>query len=96
MIRHVVVWKLKPGIDRAAALEEIRVALEGLVGVVPGLQSLVVRADTGVDGNWDAVLLSEHDSVDAVAAYQAHPAHIAAAAVPRQYAEQRVVVDFEA
>lgn len=96
MIRHVVAWKLKPEADPATAIEEMRAALEGLVGVVPGLSSLTVRADLGaVETNWDAVLISEHDSADAVAAYQTHPAHIEAAAVPRQYADQRAVVDYE-
>jgi hypothetical protein len=95
VIRHIVQWKLKPTDDRAAVVEEIRAALEPLVGVVPGLISLTVRPDVSGGDNWDAVLVSEHDSVDAVAAYMAHPAHVAAAAVPRSYAEQRAVVDYQ-
>jgi hypothetical protein len=98
VIRHVVAWKLKPmeAAERAAAIEEIREALEALVGVVPGLISLTVRPDvSGDEAHWDTVLISDHDSLDAVAGYQAHPSHLEAAAVPRKYAEQRAVVDFE-
>lgn len=98
MIRHVVAWKLNPmsEVDRAAAVEAMRDALESLAGQVPGLLAISVRADvSGADGNWDAVLVSDHESLDALAGYQAHPAHLAAAAVPRQFAAQRACVDFE-
>lgn len=98
MIRHVVAWKLNPMDEgrRAEAVEAMREALESLAGQVPGLLSISVRGDvSGADGNWDAVLVSDHESLDALAGYQAHPAHVAAAAVPRQYAAQRASVDFE-
>lgn len=98
MIRHIVAWKLNPTDDgaRATAIEEMRSALEPLVGVVPGLLALTVRPDVAVaDGNWDAVLVSDHESLDALQAYQTHPAHLEAAAVPKRYAVERACVDFE-
>jgi hypothetical protein len=96
MIRHIVMWKLRAedGDGKAAAIGEIRGALEPLVGVIPGLRSLIVRADVATtDGNWDAVLVSEHDSTEALDGYQVHPEHVRAAAVPRGHAIERAVVD---
>ena len=98
MIRHIVAWKLtaQSPDDKAAAIAAIAEALEPLVGVIPGLNSLTVRANTAYfDSNWDGALVSEHDSVEALEAYQVHPAHVAAAAVPRSLAAERVSVDVE-
>lgn len=98
MIRHVVMWKLsatEPA-AKAAAVAEIAGALEPLVGVVPGLQSLIVRPNVAyLDSNYDVILVSDFDSVAALEGYQAHPAHHAAAVVPRKHTESRVTVDFE-
>lgn len=98
MIRHLVMWKLTADDEagKAAAVAEIAAALEPLVGVVPGLHSLVVRPNVAAfETNWDAALVSEHDTVAALEAYQAHPAHVVAAAVPRAHALSRTTVDIE-
>lgn len=98
MIRHVVMWKLNATEPAAkeAAVAEIAGALEPLVGVVPGLHSLIVRPNVAFpDTNYDAVLVSDFDSVAALEAYQVHPEHVVAAAVPRAHAASRVTVDFE-
>ncbi len=98
MIRHIVAWKLSAQTpeDKTAAIAAIATALEPLVGVVPGLHSLTVRQNVAfLESNWDAALVSEHDSVAALEAYQVHPAHVVAAAVPRGLTAQRVTVDVE-
>ncbi|MEQ1735151.1 MAG: Dabb family protein [Rhodoglobus sp.] len=98
MIRHIVAWKLKADRpeERAAAITAIAEALEPLVGVIPGLNSLTVRANVAFpDSNWHGALVSEHDSIEALEAYQVHPAHVAAAAVPRGLAAERATVDVE-
>jgi hypothetical protein len=98
VIRHIVFWRLQssdPG-QRAAAVAGMRERLEPLVGVIPGLRSLVVRADLGaVEGNWDVVLLSEHDDRAALDAYQSHPDHVAAGSFVRSVVTERVCVDHE-
>ncbi len=98
MIRHIVSWRLtaQDPEGKAAAVAAIAAALEPLVGVVPGLVSLSVRANAAYfDSNWDCVLVSEHESLAALEAYQGHPAHVAAGAVPRGLAADRVAVDVE-
>lgn len=98
MIRHIVLWKLtaEDPQGKAAAVEAIAAALEPLVGVIDGLLSLEVHGNSAYpETNWDAVLIAEYPSLADLEAYQVHPEHVKAAAVPREHAAQRVAVDFE-
>lgn len=98
MIKHIVMWKLAaedPEV-KAQQTEEIRAALEGLVGVVPGLLSLRVRPNAlAIENNWDVVLEAEYPGADELHAYVQHPEHQRAGAIPRGYASSRVAIDIE-
>jgi hypothetical protein len=99
VIRHVVLWKLNATHpeDRRHTVEGIRERLERLVGIVPGLVSLTVSADLGANGgNWDVLLLSEHDDELALAAYQEHPEHLKATTWIRGVVQSRAAVDARA
>jgi len=98
MIRHIVQWKLRAedAEARAAAVAEIAAALEGLVPVIDELISLEVHPNVAYeDVNWDVVLVADYASVDDLAAYQVHPAHVAAAAIVRSHVTERASIDFE-
>jgi hypothetical protein len=98
MIRHIVMFRLTATdpAQRAVDVEGLRSHLTALVGVIPGLQRMTVDPDLGaVDTHWDAVLVSDHDSAEAVAAYQVHPGHVEATAWVNTVAGERAVVDYE-
>ena len=99
MIRHVVMFNLSAAADseRAADISEMQSRMTALVGVVPGLQSMSLKADLGlVEDHWDVVLISEHDDNEALEGYQAHPAHQEAGAFIRSVTNSdRATVDFE-
>ncbi len=87
MIRHVVMWKFKEGTD----LQKIKQELEGLNGKIPGLLSLEVGIEA--DGG---VLISDHDSWEALDTYAKHPLHVAAAdTFVRPFAVSRQAVNYE-
>ncbi len=96
MIRHTVMWKLaatEPS-ERTSSVESIRGALEALRGEIPGMAALTVSADLGdSDGNFDVILVTDHDSVEALEVYQKHPAHLEAAAVVKAHVSARACVD---
>ncbi len=96
VIRHVVLWNLSstdPD-QRRRDIDGMQERLTALVGVVPGLRSVTVAPDLASgDGNWDVMLLSEHDDEDALRAYQVHPAHLEAAAFIRSVVRERACVD---
>ena len=92
MIRHIVMWKFRPGTEeqRSAFLEGLR----GLQGVVPQL----LRSEVGVNmgqGNYDAVLISEFESLEALEAYKNDPRHKAVSALCRSIREDRTAVDYQ-
>ncbi|MFC0678514.1 Dabb family protein [Lysobacter korlensis] len=98
MIRHIVAWNLvaTDPAERTTAFEQVKAQLEGLGGVVPGLRSISVSRDVGATaGNWDIVLVSEHDDEEALAVYQQHPDHVVAAGFTRSVTKDRVSVDVE-
>ena len=92
MIRHIVMWKFRPGTEaeQAAFLEGLR----GLLGVVPQLRRCEVARNVG-QGNYDAVLVSDFDSLEDLAAYKADPRHQAVSALCKSIRTDRVAVDYE-
>jgi heme-degrading monooxygenase HmoA len=98
MIRHIVAFKLSATDPDQQASDAAGIAshLEPLASVIPGVIALEVRRDLGiVPGHWEVVLVSDHDSVDALEAYQSHPSHVEAAAWVSTVVSGRAVVDFE-
>jgi hypothetical protein len=97
-IRHVVLWQLT-GEDapaRATQADQIRSALEALVGVVPSVRMLEVRNNV-LDGagNYDLMLDAVFDDLAGLEAYATHPAHVALIDLIRSRTRSRVAVDIE-
>ena len=92
MIRHIVMWKFRPGTEaeQKAFLEGLR----GLQGVIPQLKRSEVAVNVG-QGNYDAVLVSEFESLEALDAYKDDPRHKAVSALCKSIRTDRVAVDYE-
>ena len=69
MIRHIVMWKFRPGTE--AEQEQL-----------------------GAD-NYDAVLVSEFDSLEDLEAYKHDPRHVKVSALCKSIRVDRVAVDYE-
>lgn len=97
-IRHIVMWKLitDNAAEKIAHTEQIRAALEGLIGIIPEIRGLTVRQNVLHDGsNFDVVLDSFFDSADDLAIYASHPAHVEAGAIVKSLTNDRAAVDIE-
>ena len=92
MIRHVVMWKFRP--DTNAQQDAFLDALQNLQGVIPQLLRCEVGSNVK-DGNYDAVLIADFASLDALAQYQQDPRHQAVSALCQEIRESRTAVDFE-
>lgn len=92
MIRHIVMWKFREGTETQA--DEFLARLKALDGVIPQLKKCEVAKNIGKD-NYDAVLVSEFDSMEDLAAYKVDPRHVAASELCKAIRVDRVAVDSE-
>ena len=73
MIRHVVLIRLKPGVQ-PAQVDAAKVALSALRG--PGMRGYSVGPDLGLrDGNMDVAIVADFDDEEAYAGYDADAEH---------------------
>ncbi|MBQ3934428.1 MAG: Dabb family protein [Clostridia bacterium] len=81
MVRHVIVWTLKEASEEEKAVfrQEIREALEGLNGHIPGLVSARVYTEGLPSSNGDLMLDTLFEDEASLKAYAVHPLHVAAA-----------------
>ena len=91
MVKHIVIYTLKEGVDKAAAVETIRSVLEPLVGKIPGLLHLEVRPAYQGGGVSNRVSSSR----EALAVYADHPLHQEAKTHFWDYLDSRVCADYD-
>lgn len=95
MVRHVVTFKLKGSPEeRHSAAARFVDALLALPGHIPVLKSMEAGINVNPSEEWDVTLVATVDTLEDVAGYANHPAHLAAAAIIAPYKESRACVDF--
>ena len=100
MVKHVILWKLKPEYStdkKAEVLAGIKKNLEALAGVVPGLVEIKVNCENVLaSSNADLMLDSTLENEAALKGYAVHPAHVAVAdTYVRPFTEVRLCLDYE-
>lgn len=94
MIKHIVMFRLE-GDGKAKAAAEFKAAIELLPTKIEGLESAEVGINDGPDsGNWDIVLTSTCRDYESLAAYAAHPLHLACVAIIKPLLATRACVDY--
>ncbi len=96
MVKHIILWNLKEEFNNDKIKTEMKEALEGLVGVVPGLLKMEIEIAPLASSNADVMLYSELESEDALKGYAVHPAHVKVADTNvRPFTKTRMCIDFE-
>jgi heme-degrading monooxygenase HmoA len=93
MVKHIVLYTLKEGVEKEKAVQIIRSVLEPLVGVIPGLTHLEIRKT--YQGGMDYALYSEFESAEDLKNYAQHPAHLEAKTHFWEFLDQRFCADYE-
>ena len=92
MVKHIVLYTFKEGVNKDKAVNLIASVLEPLVGKIPGLLHMEIRrAFVGMD----YALYSEFESRDALTAYATHPLHEEAKSHFFHLLDKRVAADYE-
>lgn len=76
MVKHIILWTLKPEHNTPEIKRGMKEALEALVGVVPGLLEMHVEIAPLASSNADVMLYSVLESEEALKGYAVHPAHV--------------------
>lgn len=92
MIRHIVMWKFRPGTEEEQ--RRFLTGLQGLYGVIPQLKECEVAVNVG-DGNYDAVLVSAFETMKDLEEYKNDPRHKVLSSLCKSIREDRVAVDYE-
>ena len=93
MVKHIVLYTFKEGVNKEEAVQIVADALEPLVGKIDGLSWMEINQ--AYQGGMDYALYSEFESKEALAAYREHPAHLAAKEHFWHFLETRVAADYE-
>jgi len=100
MIKHLVMWKMKPMADNRTGLENAEVLVRRL-NALKSIMPFAVAIEAGVNFNkspeaCDVGLYSAFKTKEDLEAYQNHPAHVQIAEwIKSGITEAKTVVDFE-
>ena len=92
MVKHIVLYNFKEGVDKEAAVKLIASVLEPLVGKIPGLLHMEIRQ---AYQEVDYALYSEFESKESLAAYAVHPLHQEAKTHFAHFLDKRFCADYE-
>ena len=99
MIRHIVMWKFKEfaqGRTKKENLELVKGMLEELPSKIDFIRSMEDNFNVNDKaGMFDAVLISEFDTLEDVERYRVHPEHMAISDYVALVKEDRASVDYE-
>ena len=100
MVKHLVLWKMKPVADERTGKENAEVLVQRL-NALKSVITFAVSIEAGINFNstaaaYDVGLYSAFKTKEDLDTYQKHPAHVKIAEwVNSGIAESRVVADFE-
>ena len=99
MIKHIVMIRLKetdPPEIKYDNANKLKAAIEGLMGVIPELQSMEVGLNLSTKASaYDLVLTSVFDTLESLDVYRNHPEHVKVLELLYDVMEQTAVVDYE-
>ena len=99
MVKHVILWQLKDELtaeEKVTVKAEMKEALEGLMGKIPGLLEVKVYTE-GLESSKNAEVMLDTTFTDeeALKGYAVHPEHVAVAdGKVRPFTKYRACLDF--
>ena len=98
MVHHIVMWNFLETMsqeEKQTAGAKMKELLEPIGELVDGALDIKVVLNELESSNRDVVLVSRLETVDALKAYQVHPAHVEAGKFVRSVTCNRSCLDFE-
>ncbi len=99
MIKHIILWRLRPDVDVETLAQKIAFCRDGFAALprkIPGLISIKLYTSPLPSSTCDLMLDSVFEDEAALHLYKNHPEHLAVASVIRPLVSERVCMDCEA
>jgi antibiotic biosynthesis monooxygenase (ABM) superfamily enzyme len=93
MIRHVILWKFRPGEEEN--MHRFLDALKSLDGQIPQILHMEVGVNCNKDNDFDACLIADFKNLDDMNAYKNDPRHVAVSSLCKSIRLERCAVDIE-
>lgn len=97
MVQHIVMWNFVDSLsqeEKEAAGRKMKELLEPIGALVEGAVQIRVIVNELDSSNRDVALISQFETVEALQAYQVHPAHVEAGKFVRSVTCNRSCMDF--
>lgn len=95
MVKHIVMFRFDgTEAERRECGERFKAALCALPGQIECLESIEVGLNGNPAESWNLVLTAVVPSMEDVAVYAKHPAHVAAAGLVKGHVAERACVDY--
>ena len=98
MVKHIVLWNFVEELsdeEKKAAGLKMKSLLEPIKELVPGAMEIQVVSNQLASSNRDIALISTFETVEALATYQNHPAHVEAGKYVGSVTCDRTCMDYE-
>lgn len=98
MVKHIVLWNFVETLseeEKKEAAAKMKSLLEPIKELVPGAVTIQVIANEQASSNRDVGLVCDFETVEALATYQTHPAHVEAGKYVRSVTCNRACLDYE-
>jgi len=92
MIKHVIMWKFKPGAE--SEMHRFLDGLRALQGQIPQIVDMEIGVNENPDNNFDATLIATFRSREDLETYKHDPRHVAVSLLCKAIRTERGAVDF--
>lgn len=93
MIKHIVMWKFKE--NEQENIEKFLEGLAALKEIIPEIKSMETGINQNPNNEYDAVLISEFETMEDLERYKNHPEHRKVSALCREIRVDRQAIDYE-
>lgn len=97
MVRHIVLFQLKPELEdakKAEVMKSFKEGIEALPQVIPFIHKIEVGFNSNPDEKWDLCLNGEFTSLEDVRLYATNPHHLQVAGALKLFLAGRACNDY--
>lgn len=93
MIKHIVMWKFKE--NEEENMKKFLNGLNNLKKIIPEIKSLETGININPKNEYDAILISEFETMEDLEKYKNNPEHIKVSALCKKIRLDRQAIDYK-